>query len=174
MKKVKLYNYINLVIAFLYLLTILFQSVFKFINISLSRFYFPCFLIFVGLSLLFKFIIFKNESVLWFSCILFLFSGAIFLTYFSTLTFKTFWPVYIIIPGFCSFVVGAVFKNYLHLSLAFACFAVGIPLFLLTYDILSGWKFMVVLFISLLFGVFVVNIFISKLRKNRKGNYGKV
>lgn len=174
MKKVKIYNYIKLVLIILHLLTLIIQGVYNIIPLSFTRFCFPYFLLFVSLSLFAKFTVFKNESVLWFACVLFMMSFAIFLTYFSKLTFKNSWPVFFLVPALCSLITGLAFKDFLQLSLFSFFFSLGFPLFLLTYDILSGWKFMVVLIISLLLGIFVVNVLVSKLRVNRKKNNGEI
>ncbi len=167
MKKVILFNYINLVIVILFATTLVFQGVYKIIPINFSRFYFPCFLFFVATSLLFKFIIFKNPAILWFSCNLFLICGALFLVYFSPLSFKEFWPIYLIIPAICSLIVGIAFKNFLHFCIFFFLFSIAFPIFLLTYDILSVANFILVFIISLLLGIFMINIIIRKQQKSR-------
>ena len=170
MRKVKLFNYINLSIAVAFAITILFQGVFNFVPLSLTRFWFPCFLIFVSLSLFCKFIIFKNPAILWFSLVLLLNASFILCLYFIPLKFSVFWPIYLLIPAICSFVVFFAFRSFFQLSMASFLFSLGFPLFLLTSDILSGWKFVVVLIISLLFGGFVINICIGRLRNNNRIN----
>ncbi len=174
MKKVRLYNFINLVITLLFGVTLTLQGVLKLLPIEFARFYFPCFLFYVSCSLFFKFIIFKNPAILWFSCNLFLVQLALFLVYFSPLTNKQFWPIYLLIPAVCSLVVGVGFKNPLHLSLFTFLIMLAIPLFLLTYDILSVGYFILVLFISLLLSSFMIKIIITIHHKYRKKCNGKV
>ena len=168
MRKVKLFNYINICIAIVFVITIVFQGVFKFIPLNLARFWFPCFLVFVSISLFAKFFIFHNPAILWFALVLLLSASFIFCSYFIPLKFEVVWPIYLLIPAICSFVVFVCFRSFFQLSVASCLFSLGFPLFLLTVDILSGWKFVVVLIISLLLGCFVINICIGKLRKNRK------
>lgn len=79
-------------------------------------------LIFISISLLVRSICFVQDSKLWFgSFLLFVGIFGIF-TYFYNLPFKLTYPIYILIFGFSSFLVFAIFRQNIHLKVFVLCF----------------------------------------------------
>lgn len=158
MKRLTLYNIINLIILCLFISLIVFEVYKPMFGIDPKDFWFPCFLLCVGLSLLIKSIIYKSDSSLWFA-ITFLFIGAIIYVIICTdLTFYNMWPALFSAPAFSSLVLTIFFKDFLHLKIFTFLTIVSISLYLLTFSVVSVWWFIPTFIFSFVLAFFICAI----------------
>lgn len=148
MKRLTIYNIINLILVLSYVLVVAIQLNINFLKIELVNLWFPMLCVTIGLSLLFKAVIFKSDSSTWFGCYL-LFNGAtlLFSKYYNV-SYNYLWPSLISAGVLSSLIVAVLFKDWLHYRIVVVLTFVNIPLYLYVFKMVNLGLFIVITLIS--------------------------
>lgn len=154
MKKNTFYNLLNLILVATYVVSLIIQRNFPFLDISLSNYWFPLFCIFVSISMLFKTIIFKSDSSLWLFVCLLLVGVLILCFHYFNLNLLKYWPAAISIISISSLAVGLVFREIYQVKVFVVLSLISIPLYLFSFKIIGVWWFIGILLLSIWTSIF--------------------
>lgn len=154
MKKNTFYNLLNLILVATYVVSLIIQRNFPFLDISLSNYWFPLFCIFVSISMLFKTIIFKSDSSLWLFVCLLLVGVLILCFHHFNLNLLKYWPAAISIISISSLTVGLVFREIYQVKVFVVLSLISIPLYLFSFKIIGVWWFIGILLLSIWTSIF--------------------
>lgn len=169
MKRLTLYNIFNCIILILFAVLVALEVNYRTFGITPKQFWFPCFLICVGLSLLLKSMIYRSDSALWFA-ITFLSNGAvIYVIMYSHLTFFMMWPTMLTsVPAFSSLLLTIFFKDFLHLKIFTFLSIVGVALYLLSFSVVNIWWFIPIFIFSFIFAFFICALLPERFHYKKK------
>lgn len=149
MKRLTLYRLINVSLLAIFAISLMVQNYAPLFSISLKFYWFPLFCLLMGISLLFKTVIFKSDSALWLGVSLILISLSLFSSNIYNLSYKQYWPVVFIIPAMSSLFVGIIFKQWFQIKICLFLLLISIPFFLFSFNILNIWLLILLLIIDL-------------------------
>lgn len=154
--KLKILNIVNLVTFIVFILAVVLQYIYKIIDIRLLDFIVVGLFVAIAISLLFKSVLFKSDNALWFGLLLMIYAGLqVYFNFVSVgFTYKLFW--YMLSVAFCSYVVGAVFKERFPLRLALVFTFISAPIYLH-----AVFGFNTIIYIVLVVIAFIVGYFIQ-------------
>lgn len=172
MKKNTFYNLLNLILVATYVVSLIIQRNFPFLDISLSNYWFPTFCIFVSISMLFKSIIFKSDSSLWLFVCLLLLGVLILCFHYFNFDLVKYWPIVISVIAFSSLVVGLVFREIYQVKVCLVLSLISIPLYLFSFKVIGVWWFIGVLLLSIWTSIFATRFLPERWYfKNQKHKY---
>lgn len=155
MKRLTLYNIFNVLIICLFICLLVFEANNPLFGIAPKSFWFPCFLLCLGGSLLIKAIIYKSDSSLWFALTFIIIGSLIYVVIATSLTFKQMWPSFVTAPAVSSFVLAMFFKDWLHLKIGTFIITINISFYLLSFNIISVWWFIPTFILSFILAFFI-------------------
>lgn len=170
MKRITKYNLVNLILLITYIAIIIVQSATNVFLMDTRFFWFMAFCCFVGVSLIFKFLIFKSDSSLWFGATLISVAITICLFYYYNLKYEQFYASFLISPIIGSLFVGLIFKDVLQLKMIIYILCFMVPLYLLNFSIINWYVCVIIIVTLIIMCVFLLN-FLPKILfklKNRK------
>ena len=155
MKRLTIYNIINLILVLSFVLIVVIQSNTNFLKVQLSNLWFPLLCVVVGFSLIFKAIIFKSDSSTWFGLILFLNGVVLLVSLYYNITYYLLWPSLITIVAISSLVVAILFKDWLQYKIFIFLIVVNIPLYLYVFKFVGLGLFIFAMIIAVCVAVVV-------------------
>ncbi len=168
MKKYVLFNVINTILLLVYVTVVVLQNQFKIVKISNSDFWFSVLIVIVGLSLIFKAVIFKSDSSTWFGFLLFTIGSVIYFSKLYSLSFAILWPTILSAIMFSSLIVAICFSDWFHLKISVWFFIVSVVCYLYSFKILSLFKFIVLIVISVVLAFSIAKLIPIKSVFNKK------
>lgn len=159
MKRITKFNIVNIVLILTYTILVVLNVYSNFLFMNSKLFWFMAFLCLIGISLLFKFLIFKSDSSLWMSLTILLCAVVLNLIYYLKLDITKYYVTFLLSPIIASLFVGLIFKDVLQLKIATYILTVLIPLALFSFKIFSGIICILIFFIILVLVLFILNIF---------------
>lgn len=167
MKRITKLNILNLILIIVGVALIILQFKINFVPISKTYFCFALFLILTGVSLFYKFILFKSDSSLWLSIVL-LGSGInIGLLNVFNLDYLKFSVTFLISPIIASLFVGHIFKDVLQLKVVGYLIVIAVTLYLFSFNIVK-WYFGIIIFIVGELFLVIIFRYLPKIFKNYK------
>lgn len=162
MKRLTLFNILNLIIGAVYITLLIVQAYAPFVNLQLKNFWFPVLCMSIGFSLILKAIIFRSDSATWFGSFL-IFNGAVlFASFYLPYNYTTLWPVLFSSAAISSLLVGIFFKDWLHYKISSFLIIISLSFYLYAFKIIGlGW------FLGLFFLEIVVAVFVGSLIPER-------
>ena len=157
----------NILIGFLFILTLILYNFFVKNFLPLKDFWFPFFLFCVSMSLFAKFFLLKSDSLLWFALILLFFCAIMLIVELTQVDMSQFWPCFIVVVGIASAIVGVAYDDLMQICLSVVFVFIGAPIFLISCNILGVWWFVLAYIVSLVVGFFSVNFVFNYYKKNR-------
>lgn len=176
MKKISIYRIINGVLLVLYVTNLLLQHYLRLFPVHLNNFWFATLLLFLGLSLMSKAIIFKSDSTLWCALLLLFIFAFIVIIDNTVWNYSRMWPLFIEIPAVCSFVVGLIFDQWLNIKVSIVITSIFVPIFLLVIEIINVWWFLLVFFLSISVALYIISLVPERFifKGSRRNKDGKV
>lgn len=170
MKRITKYNIINIVVTLTYIAIMIVQSATKVFLINIKIFWFMAFLLAIGISLLFKFLIFKSDSSLWFGITLLLCGVTICVFVYLNLKFQDYFALFLISPIIGSLFVGLIFKDALQLKVIIYLICFMVPLILFNLKILNLIYCAIAILVSFVICVILFNFLpqVAYKLKNKK------
>ncbi len=168
MKRITKLNLLNLILLIVGVILNILQLKFHLIPISKTYFCFTSFLIFAGISLFYKYMLFKSDSSLWLSIVLIGFGINVYVLNLLNLHYIKYCVTFLISPIIASLFVGHIFKDVLQLKVVGFLIVTALSLYLFCFEIVE-WYFSLIIFI--VGELFLVGIFkyLPKFLKNNKG-----
>ena len=169
MKKSTLYTVLNIGLVLLFVGFMLLQYFLNIIRgVSLGQFWFPCIVLLFGISLFAKSIIFNSESTFWFALVAFFVFAFMVLMFFARLSYVKLWPILIEIPAAASLVIGLFYKQWFQIKICIFLTSVFIPVILITLELVTAWWFVLVIFLSMSGGLYIISLLPERFIFNRR------
>lgn len=154
MKKIKIVQLIGLVLFVIYIALIVADLVFNYFgeygNLILSIFLFV-----ISLNLIYKGVVIRSGSTLWFSISLILFAISIVIFELLNVDPLRYYFIFPIIPIISSLINVAIFENLIYIKVIIINISIIIPIFIMYFTNLSIWWIMGVGVISNILGVLI-------------------
>ena len=162
MKKVKYFKIFNMFLAVAYLAVVVTLYLNPELGFSATLYWFPLLLLFLGLSMSVKAIMFSSDSSTWLSISLVLLSISVFLYHYYNLDWELFALLLVTPVAVASLVTGLMFKEIYQIRIMLWIVLPGSIVFLYLFEFLNVWAS-----IPLLIGAVAMVLLISKLLPNR-------
>lgn len=160
MQKIQKYHLINIVLLLFALGVLLMLHLMHVIDVFMFAFEIVVFC--VAICIFVRGIIFKSDSSLWFSFVLFGICVIMTLYRINFLDLKLWWPMFFVLPVISSGFIAVVFKDYMQLSISVLLALLLVPMFIFSFGYLT-----LMAFILVVCGCFVTEIIITALILNR-------
>jgi len=169
LKKSTLYTVLNISLVMLFAGLMLLQYFLNIIKgVSLGQFWFPCIILLFGISLFAKSIIFNSESTFWFALVAFFVFAFMTFMFFAGLSYAKLWPILMEIPAITSLIVGLAYKQWFQIKISIFLTSVFIPVILLTLGLVTVWWFVLVIFLSMSGGLYIISLLPERFIFNRR------
>lgn len=149
MKRITLYQIINLILLIIYGVSVLVQKNAPLFNLSWTSYWFPTLCLFVSISMFIKTIMFHSDSSLWLFVTLLFLSAGIYLLNIYHLRFSTYWVVILSIVSLASMLVGLFFKEIYQVKISLVFLFISVPFYLFFFSILNFWWCLLILVVAL-------------------------
>lgn len=170
MKKNTAYTLLNIGLAILFVVFMLLQNYLHVIkDVSIGQFWIPCIMLLLAVSLIFKAILFNSDNTFWFSLIVLFSFGIVILMYFTGLSYRKFWPVFIEVPAIASFICGIAFKHWFQIKLFIFLTCVFFPVILFTLGTVTVWWFLLIIALSMVGSLYIISLLPEKFIIIKKG-----
>ena len=147
----RIVNIINLLI-----LAILFAWLYL-SKVNLTNIWYIILITFLDISLYAKFIIFKSDNVLWFAICLTLLVAFMCLYNLKIIDIR-FYPLILVSPAVASILLFLTYKNTLHLCLIVLFAIIGGSFFILSFNLVNVWWFLLIEVGAILVSVALINL----------------
>ena len=168
MKRITKLNILNLILIIIGVVLIILQLKINLIYIDKIYFCFAVFLILIGVSLFYKFMLFNSDSSLWLSINLIGVGINIFSLNALNLDYLKFGVTFLISPIIASLFVGHIFKDVLQLKVVGYLIVMAITLYLFGFNIVK-WYFSIIIFIVGELFLAIMFKYLPKILKRNKG-----
>lgn len=168
MKRLTLYIILNLILVVIYIILLFVQAYVPFVKLELNQFWFPTLIIGIGLLLILKAIIFKDDSSTWFGTFLLLNGIMLFWSFYLPYNYTTLWPTLFSAAAISSLFVGIFFKDWLHYKISSFLIIISASFYLYAFKIIGlGW-FLLWFFLAIILAVFVGSLIPERFYLNKK------
>lgn len=168
MKKLTLYNIVNLIILTGFIVLLCLQRYVPFTELEMKDFWFPVLIMSLGVSLLIKAIIFRSDSSTWFGSLLVFNGSVLFASFYLPYNYTVLWPTLFSSIAFASLMVGIFFRDWLHYKIASFLIIISISFYLYAFNIINLWWFLGAFFLTLIVAVFVGSLIPERIYLNKK------
>ena len=171
MKRITKLNLLNLILFTLSCVLNIIQLKTNLFIVGRTQFCFVMFLIFVGISLFYKFILFKSDSSLWLSITLVGFGVNMYLFGILNLNYKVLATTFLISPIIASLFVGHIFKDVLQLKVVVYLIIMALSIYLFSFKIVE-WYYGLIIFVLAEILVVILFRYLPKIFNSIRGRYG--
>ena len=140
MKRITKYRIVNLTILLSYLVVLGIKNATNFFAYQGNLFYFICTLLAIGISLIFKCIIFKSDSSLWIGIFCIGIAIMLLTIEWRNLDFKVYWVMLTIAPVIASIVAFIFFHDIVQLRFIFYNLLFAIPFWFSSFGFMPLWS----------------------------------
>lgn len=152
MSKIRIVQILGFVLCLAYI-TILILNMFWGVFPNINNLIFSIILAIVSFELLFKAVIIKSTSTMWFALSLILYALIIIIFERLSLNYKSMAYVFAFLPIISSLIILLLFNNYIYIKLIILNMSIAIPITLFNLLDLKWWIFAIILTIGILFGI---------------------
>lgn len=152
MKKIRIVQILGFILCLLYVIILILNMFFGMFP-NINNLIFSILLAIVAFELLFKGVIIKSTSTMWFALSLILYALVIIVFERLSLNYEERAYIFAFLPIISSLIILFIFNNYIYIKLIILNISIAIPIALFILLDFKLWIFAIVLTISILFGI---------------------
>ena len=154
MTRLKIVSFAGIFLFFIYLFLLITEWLYGYLG-DYKDIIFSCVLAVVSLTLIFKGLLIKSTSTIWFSLCLILYALSIVVFDIINLNYLKYYSIFAFIPVISSLIILAIFKNLLYIRLIILNIFVACPIILNNIFNFKTWLFIIILIFAIILSVFV-------------------
>lgn len=154
MKKIKVVQIIGYVLFIIYLGLIIGEWIWGYWK-DFENIAFSILLAIVSLSLIYKGVLIKSSSTLWFAVSLIIYAITIIIFEYLKIDPQNYYYIFVLIPIIASLINLAVFQNLIYIKVIILNISIAIPVFLSRFLSLSIWWILFIRLISVFIGIII-------------------
>lgn len=157
MKKVKIVQIIGIILFVIYVALIISELSFGYLG-ELQNLVFSVILAMVSLTLIYKGVLLKSGSTLWFAITLILYAILMIIFELLKVNVNDFYYVFVLIPIIASLINIVVFNNLMYIKVIILNISLAIPVFLISFVEIDWWLTLILVAMCLFAGIVICRL----------------
>lgn len=157
MKKVKIVQIIGIILFVIYVALIISELSFGYLG-EVQNIAFSVILAIISLTLIYKGVLLKSGSTLWFAISLILYAILLIIFELLKIYVNDFYYLFVLIPIIASLINIAVFNNLIYIKVIILNISLAIPVFLVSFVEIEWWQTLIVVAMCLFAGIVICRL----------------
>jgi len=155
--RIKIVSITGFLLFIIYLFLLITEWIYGYLG-NYKDIVFSCILAIISLSLMFKGLLIKSVSTIWFSLCLIIYALCIIVFNIIDFNYLNYYSIFALIPVISSLIILVIFKNLLYIRLIIINIFIALPIFFLNIFDFNVWIFVTILIFSIILSVFVCRL----------------